>query len=232
MVMMTPMRLHRPTPHPPQAPQFIALSALGGLTAIVAGCGSTPAPTTASPTPPTQTAGASASPSPPSQGPGALTGEAASAAAGDIPDNQVFLTLHDKTANFSIKYPEGWAQKGTAGDVTIRDKNNIVHITVMKGAMPSIAAVQAQIAQIKQTNPGLTAAAPATMTIGGAQAIKVTYQTKSAPNSVTGTRVVLIVDRYYLANGSRLAVIDLGTPQGVDNVDAYRMMIQSFSWKR
>jgi hypothetical protein len=231
MVMMTPMRLHRHTALSRRARLFIVLAAVGVLTAIVAGCGSTPAQTTASPTPPRQTASVSASPSPPSQGPGALTGEAASAAAGDIPDNQVFLTLHDKTANFSIKYPEGWAQKGTAADVTIRDKNNIVHITVTNGTLPSLAGVQAQIDQLKQANPGLTATAPAAMTVGGAQAIKVTYQTKSAANQVTGTRVVLIVDRYYLATGGRLAVIDLGTPQGVDNVDAYRMMIESFRWK-
>jgi hypothetical protein len=29
----------------------------------------------------------------------------------------------------------------------------------------------------------------------------------------------------------RVAVVDLGTPRGVDNVDAYRLMIQSFSWR-
>jgi len=26
-------------------------------------------------------------------------------------------------------------------------------------------------------------------------------------------------------------VLDLGTPQGVDNVDAYRMMSESFRWR-
>ena len=46
-----------------------------------------------------------------------------------------------------------------------------------------------------------------------------------------GKRVTLIVDRYYLTHGSRQAIVDLGTPQGVDNVDAYRRMIQSFTWK-
>jgi hypothetical protein len=29
----------------------------------------------------------------------------------------------------------------------------------------------------------------------------------------------------------RLAVVDLGTPKGVDNVDAYRLMIKSFRWR-
>jgi hypothetical protein len=48
---------------------------------------------------------------------------------------------------------------------------------------------------------------------------------------VTGRRVLLVVDRYVLANGGRIATVDLGTPRGVDNVDAYKMMIQSFRWR-
>ena len=48
---------------------------------------------------------------------------------------------------------------------------------------------------------------------------------------MTGKRVTLVVDRYYLWHGGRRAVVDLGTPQGVDNVDAYRLMIESFRWR-
>jgi hypothetical protein len=45
---------------------------------------------------------------------------------------------------------------------------------------------------------------------------------------VTGKSVKLIVDRYELGRGGTRATVDLGTPVGVDNVDAYRLMIQSF----
>ena len=48
---------------------------------------------------------------------------------------------------------------------------------------------------------------------------------------MTGKRVKLVVDRYYLWHGGRRAVVDLGTPEGVDNVDAYRLMIESFRWR-
>jgi hypothetical protein len=58
----------------------------------------------------------------------------------------------------------------------------------------------------------------------------VTYTTQSAPNPVTGKQVTLMVDRYVLAHGRRVAVVDLGTPVGVDNVDAYRRMVESFKW--
>jgi hypothetical protein len=39
------------------------------------------------------------------------------------------------------------------------------------------------------------------------------------------------VDRYALAHAGRVAIVDLGTPVGVDNVDAYKRMIESFKWR-
>jgi hypothetical protein len=213
---------------------------IGGLAlamvAVVAGCGGQ-AGSASVPTP-TATAASSVQTAPPlpvsakpsAPGSGALTGEAASTAAGDIPDNQVFLVYHDAGAGYSMKYPEGWARKGNAGNVTLRDKNNIVHVIVAAGAPATIRSVKAQLAQLKTTNPSFSAGPPQTVGIGGAQATKVTYTTKSATNPVTGKSVKLIVDRYYLSHAGKVAIVDLGTPQGVDNVDAYRMMIQSFTW--
>ena len=179
---------------------------------FLAGCGgakqsvSTAAPTTAA-VPPTTTAPqvtTSASPSP-------LAPEAQAAATGDIPDNQVFLTFRNTAAGYSLKYPEGWAQQGSGPQVTIRDKNNIVRIVVSSGAKPSVPGAQQ-------------------VTISNASALKSVYRTKSAPNTVTGKRVTLVVDRYYLWHDGKRAVVDLGTPVGVDNVDAYRLMIESFRW--
>jgi len=162
--------------------------------------------------------------------PGALTGEAASVAAGDIPDNQVFLTLHDKAGGFSMKYAEGWAQQSKAGTLTIQDKNNVVRVAVSTAAMPTTAAVDLRMKDLQAKTPSLKAGTATAMTISGAPAIKVTYTTVSAPNSVTGKTTILMVDRYYLSHNGRLAVVDMGTPQGVDNVDAYRLMIESFTW--
>ena len=167
----------------------------------------------------------------PEGGANVLSAEAQSAATGDIPDNQVFLTFRDGAARYSIKYPEGWTQAGSGRDVTFRDKNNLVHIVVGAGGAPSPSSVTAQLRALKASNPTLQFQPPQTMTIGGAKVIKAVYTTRSAPNPVTGKRVTLIVDRYELAKGAERAVVDLGTPKGVDNVDAYRMMIQSFKWR-
>src|SRR6476469_8113859 len=74
---------------------------------------------------------------PSSSSPSALAADAKSAATGDIPDNQNFLVYGDKRVGFSIKYPEGWAQKKTAAGISFQDKNNLVRVDVHKGAAPT-----------------------------------------------------------------------------------------------
>jgi hypothetical protein len=159
-------------------------------------------------------------------GPGALQAEVAATGAGDIPDNQVFVVYTGKS--FSMKFPEGWTQSGNADNVTFRDKNNIVRIVIVPGSAPTTASVKREVASLKGAK---AAGTPATLQLGGRPAVKVTYKATSAPNAVTGKRVTLTVDRYELANSGKRAIVDLGSPVGVDNVDAYRLMIQSLRLK-
>ena len=175
--------------------------------------------------------GGSSSSSSSSTGQGALSADARSAATGDIPDNQNFLTFVNAQGGYSIRYPEGWAQSGAGRDVTFRDKNNLVHIVIASGAAPSVSGVRSELAKLKRSSPTLRAQPPQQVTIKGTPMVKVVYTTRSAPNPVTGKRVTLAVDRYELAKNGKLATVDLGTPRGVDNVDGYRMMIESFRWR-
>ena len=154
--------------------------------------------------------------------------EAKATAGGDIPDNQVFLVFANRAAGYSMKYPEGWAQRGTGKRVTFRDKNNFVRLVVGPGAALTKASARTDIAHVPGARPQ---GGPKAMTLPGGPAFKVVYKAASAANAVTGTRVKLVVDRYYLWKGGRRAVVDLGTPVGVDNVDAYRRMIESFRWR-
>jgi hypothetical protein len=144
--------------------------------------------------------------------PSPLAPEAQAAATGDIPDNQVFLRFRNDAAGYSIKYPEGWAQQGSGSTVTFRDKNNIVRIVIGAGSKPNVHGAQS-------------------VRIGGRTALRSRYRTHGAQNAVTGKSVTLVVDRYYLWRNGKRAVVDLGTPVGVDNVDAYRLMIESFRWR-
>jgi hypothetical protein len=199
----------------------VALSSCGGSKKAGA---PTTAPATAPALPATTTAPQPAKAAAPSP----LTPEAQSAATGDIPDNQVFLQFRNAAAGYAMKYPEGWAQQGSGRQVTFRDKNNIVRVIVSQVAPPTHASVKRDLSGVSGAH---IASNPQTMTIRGGPAVKVVYTTQSAPNSVTGKRVTLAVDRYYVWRNGKVAVVDLGTPQGVDNVDAYRLMIESFHWR-
>lgn len=187
---------------------------------LVAGCGSSTqhAATTTSPGTTRET---TTTPST-SSTPGALQGEAAQAAAGDIPDNQVFVAY--RGGAFTMKVPEGWTRTGGARTIVFRDKNNIVRVVVGAGAPPTVASVRRELASLPSVH---VQSPPERVTVGGAPAVKAVYSTVSAPNPVTGKRVTLVVDHYELGRNGKRAVVDLGTPEGVDNVDAYRLMIES-----
>ncbi|HWY18555.1 MAG TPA: hypothetical protein VNY27_07575 [Solirubrobacteraceae bacterium] len=159
-----------------------------------------------------------------------MAADAKSAATGDIPDTQNFLTLRASRLRVSMLYPEGWTVQETASRLSITDKNNLVRISLSSGPAPTTASVSSQLAALRRSTPALTASAPQAITLESGPAVKATYTTRSAPNPVTGKQVTLTVDRYVLAHGGRVAVVDLGTPVGVDNVDAYRRMIESFKW--
>ncbi|HEX4526570.1 MAG TPA: hypothetical protein VH108_07495 [Gaiellaceae bacterium] len=194
-------------------PALVALTACGSHARS-----SAPLTTQTSPAPATTTA--------PAPGAGALQAEATAAAAGDIPDNQVFVAYTGP--RFAMKYPEGWAQSGGGSRVTFRDKNNIVRVTLSGGGRATAAALRSQLAGLKSVT---ITTAPHAVHAGANAAVEATYRTTSAPNPVTGKRVTLTVNRYELARGGSTATVDLGTPVGVDNVDAYRLMIDSFRWR-
>jgi hypothetical protein len=143
---------------------------------------------------------------------------------GDIPDNQVFVRFTSPASAWSVKYPEGWAQTAAGSRVTFRNLNNVVSVVVERGPVPSLASVRRDVAGLR------LASAPAVIRVSAAPAIRVSYLSASAPNPVTGRRVNLVVDRYYLSHRGSVAVVDLGTPVGVDNVDAYRLIVNSFRW--
>ena len=165
---------------------------------VLTGCGSGGESSTTRPVTGSQPSSGSSNPQ---TAEGEVPSEAQSAATGDIPDNQVFLAFTDRPAGYSIRYPEGWARKGSGNDVTFKEKANVIHIAVHPGAARS--------------KPGE----------------KLTVSRQSAPDPVTGKRLPLTVDVYEFEHGGKVAVLELSTPVGVDNVDAYRMISESFRWR-
>ena len=211
-----------------KARMIFVVSALIAAALFVAGCGGGSSAAT-------ETSAPGTAQSPPGESPAAGTeavpSEAQSAATGDIPDNQTFLLFRDPGAGYSVRYPEGWARKGSGNDVTFQEKANVIHIAVARGPAPTEASVAAGIEQMRKGDPTVHSTSPERLTLNGAPVVKVTYTRLSAPDPVTGKRLQLTIDRYLYAKGGKVAVIDLGTPVGVDNVDAYRMISESFQWR-
>ncbi len=162
--------------------------------------------------------------------PGGVPSDAQSAATGDIPDSQVFLTFADRAAGYSIRYPEGWTQGRAAAGVTFQDRANVIDVTIGRGRAPSAADATAGVARLKLTDPSVRSGSPQRVTVDGAPVVKITYTRLSTADPVTGKRLPLTIDRYEYAHAGRTAIVDLGTPKGVDNVDAYRMISRSFRW--
>jgi hypothetical protein len=162
---------------------------------------------------------------------GALSAEVKAAGTGDIPDTQVYLTYSNAKGGYTITYPEGWAQRATGSDVVFSDKNNVIRAVVSKGPAPTSASVTAALKAEKAHKPSLTVGSASTIQIAGAPVIKITYSTISAPNPVTGKRIELLVDRYVYGHQGKVAILDLATPRGVDNIDAYRRISRSWRWK-
>ncbi len=194
-----------------------------GVGLLLVACGSAgPAVPRASVAAPPSTSGAGGSPAADASG-GSTTG--------DVPDNAVFLTFRGGSPAFAISYVEGWQVTPQAAGVVIRDKDS--------GETVAIAAPPADLASwITSTDlPALGAQAGFKLvkqdrvTVGGSTYDHLLYSLLSAPDPVTGKQVASLVDRYYVPGAAGLAIVSLSTPDGVDNLDAFRQMIESFTWQ-
>ena len=173
----------------------VSLAALGASLALVA-CLS---PTAAGTRPKQQ-----ASP------PNALQGEANSAAAGDIPDNQVYVRFAVPGAGYSVRVPEGWSRISRGGAVVFTDKLNAIRLET--GA------------------PAHHAGKVAVVHRQAGTARKLTYLATAPPDPVTGKTVTDAVERYVFTHGGRTAVLTLSGPRGADNVDPWRIVTDSLRW--
>jgi hypothetical protein len=197
------------------------------VSVIIAGCGSGGGSSSS-----TETSEQTAAQESKSSGGGeAVPSEAESLATGDIPDNQVFLLFTDKPAGYAVRYPEGWARTGNGNDVSFREKGNLIHIAIHKGPMPNEVSATKGVQELRKSDPTVKPKAPERIELNGQPAVKIEYSRQSSPDPVTGKSVPLVVDRYEIGKGGKVAVIDLATPVGVDNVDAYRMISESFKWQ-
>lgn len=149
---------------------------------------------------------------------------------GDVPDNAVFLTYHGSGPAFSIQYVEGWQVTRQPAGVLIRDKDSSETVAMAAPQVDVAAYVQSTDLPSLQAQPGFTLIKQNTVKVGSFSYIHLVFHQVSPPDSVTGKQVPQTVDRYYVPGPGALAIVSLATPDGVDNVDAFRTMIESFTW--
>jgi hypothetical protein len=149
---------------------------------------------------------------------------------GDVPDNAVFLTYTGPNAGFSIQYVEGWQVTPRADGVVIKDKDSSETVAIVAAPADVAAFVASTDLPALQAQPGFKLIKQDTLRAGKSSYVHLVFHQTSPPDSVTGKQVPQTVDRYYVPGSSGLAVVSLATPDGVDNVDAFRQMIESFTW--
>ena len=150
-------------------------------------------------------------------------------AAGDIPDNAVFLTYHGSNPAFAIQYVEGWQVTQQPDGVVIRDKDSSETVAMVVSADVAGYVSSTDLPAL-QAQPGFELIKQDTVKVGSTNYVHLVFHLPSPPDPVTGKQVPSTVDRYYVPGPNALAVVSLSTPDGVDNVDAFRQMIGSFTW--
>jgi len=202
----------------PAATDSPATSQLPTETAAVTARLETPQAVT--PSPAAETAAASEPPG----GGGTTTG-------GDIPDNAVFLHYKDKANGFNVDYVEGWQVSPTADGVSIRDKDSSEIVQVVPGTVDATGYITGTDLPALQATDGYKLKSQDTVKLNGTQVDHIQYDQLAPPDPVTNKRVSSLVDRYYFVGANGLGVLTMSTPKGVDNVDAFRQMAQSFTWR-
>lgn len=149
---------------------------------------------------------------------------------GDIPDNAVFLTYHGGGPVFSIPYVEGWQVTPQPDGVLVRDKDSSETVAIVGHQADVAGYVASTDLPALQAQAGFRLITQDTLAVGGSTYVHLAYHLTSPPDAVTGKHVPLTVDRYYVSGPNGLAIVSLATPDGVDNVDAFRQMIEGFRW--
>jgi hypothetical protein len=155
-------------------------------------------------------------------------------AAGDIPDDQVFVPVTPPGAAFTVSVPQGWARTDDAGATVFTDKFNSVRIeTRPLAAAPDVASVRAQdVARLQGSAPGFVAGDVRAVQRAAGPGVLATYAATSPADPVTGKSITQAVERYVFWRDGQEAVLTLSGPAGSDNVDPWRTVTDSLRWLR
>jgi hypothetical protein len=151
---------------------------------------------------------------------------------GDIPDNQVFIA-YTSPDGFSLKVPEGWSRAVAGPSVRFFDKYDEIGAALgTASAAPTVASVRAgEIANLEKAGHAVKVTAVRAVKLAAGPAVRISYQSNSAPNPVTNKQIRLEHERFIVFKGGKTITLDLAAPAGADNVDQWLLISNSLQWK-
>ncbi|MFF1603010.1 hypothetical protein ACFVYV_37015 [Streptomyces mirabilis] len=199
------------------------------VTAVTAGCsGSSSGPPAAS-----HASSGSGSGSATTAGAGAAPAPTESNPPGDIPDNQAYVAFRPSGGAFTVKVPEGWARTGQGGATVFTDKLNRVEIaTASASSAPTVTSVGSEVVpRLRGQVPKFDGPKVSQVNRHAGSAVLLKYQGDSAADPVTGKVVRDAFEWYAFYRQGHEVDLTLSGPVNADNVDPWRIVTDSFSWK-
>jgi hypothetical protein len=151
---------------------------------------------------------------------------------GDIPDNQAYVAFTPPGGGFSVKVPEGWAQRTAGGAVAFTDKLNTIRVESRAASAPLTAqkARSGELSSLAKSVKGFKPGNVSTVNRKAGTAVRITYLASSPADPVTGKTITDAVERYVFFHKGRAVVLTLSGPKGADNVDPWRLVTDSVRW--
>ncbi|MFG2881549.1 hypothetical protein ACGFYV_04365 [Streptomyces sp. NPDC048297] len=155
---------------------------------------------------------------------------------GDIPDNQVYVAYRPTGGSFTgftVKVPEGWARTSQGGTTAFTDKLNTVRITAVSvsGAPTTGSVTNAVVPRLRSQVPKFSSPKVGEVTRHAGRVVLLTYQGDSAKDPVTGKVVRDAFERYAFYRAGHEVDLTLSGPVNADNVDPWRIVSDSFTWR-
>ncbi|MGX4691559.1 hypothetical protein [Streptomyces sp. JNUCC 63] len=155
---------------------------------------------------------------------------------GDIPDNQAYVTFRptgDTFTGFTVKVPEGWARTSQKDTTVFTDKLNTVRITATTASTaPTVGSVtHTVVPQLRAHVANFAAPKVSEVTRHAGRVVLLTYQGDSAKDPVTGKAVRDAFERYAFYRSGHEVDLTLSGPVNADNVDPWRVISNSFTWR-
>jgi hypothetical protein len=152
---------------------------------------------------------------------------------GDMPDNQAFVAYSPPDNLYTVKVPEGWARRDAPNEVGFTDKLNAIDILVVdaSSAQTVESAKADEVPKLAAATTCFELKNVTTVTRRAGPAVLIAYRADSAADPVTGRVVRVDVERYEFWRNGKQATLTLWAPVGSDNVDPWKIVTDSFTWR-